>query len=99
MKIELGRLLREVGDEAWRAIDKAMQAGGTVEDVLSAVLLVHVAIACERRFGDWCPKIRDIEMTYLDGLALRLQEVDDGDIAFAQVAANALSRARAACDE
>jgi hypothetical protein len=98
-KIEVGRLLSAVGDEAWHAIDKSMQAGGTVEDVFSAVLLVHVAISAERRFGHWCAKIHDIEMTYLDGLALRLQELDDGDIPFAQCVANAIGRAREACGE
>jgi hypothetical protein len=98
-KIDSARLLRELGDEAWRAIDRSMQAGGTIEDVIVASVLVHVAISAERRFGNWSPKIRDIELTYLYGLALRLQEVDDGDIAFARVAANAISRARAACDD
>ena len=99
MKINVSRLTRELGDEAWRKIDRSMQAGATTEDVITAVLFVHVSISADRRFGDWCARLRDIQLTYLDGLALRLQEVDDGDIAFAQIAANAISRARSACDE
>jgi hypothetical protein len=97
-KIEVGRLLRAVGNEAWSLIDRSMQADATVEDVLTAVMMVRVAIAAERRLGDWCTKIRDVQLTYLDCLALRLQEVDDGSIALAQAAATAISRAREACE-
>jgi hypothetical protein len=98
-RIDSAHLLRAVGDEAWSLIDRSMHAGATVEDVITAVLFVHVSIAAERRFGDWSAKIRDIQLTYLDCLALRLQEVDAGSIAFAQAAANAIGRAREACGD
>ena len=98
-KINSAQLLRTVGDEAWSLIDRSMQADATVSDVITAVLFVNVAVSAERRFGDWCPKISDVYQTYIDSLAIRLQEVDAGSIAFAQFAADAIGRAREACGD
>jgi hypothetical protein len=99
MKIDSSRLLREVGDTAWRKIDQAMQAGARTEDVIVATVLTHAAIAAHRKFGDWCPNIRDVYRVYIASLAVRLQEVDDGSLDFAKAAADAIGRARSACDE
>ena len=98
-KIDSNRLLRELGDGAWAAIDKSMQAGAGVEDVITAAVLVHIAVTAERRFGDWCPRLRDVYRVYIDSLAVRLTEVDDGSLDFAKAAADAIGRARKACDE
>jgi hypothetical protein len=98
-RIDSAHLLRAVSDEAWAAIDKAMQSGGTIDDVLTAAMLVHVAIATERRFGNWCAQIRDIQLQYLDGLAFRLQEIDDGEVAHTMAAAGVIKLAREACGD
>ncbi len=94
MKIKSSDILRAVGDETWRAIDKSIQADATVNDVITAVMMVHLSIATERRFGNWCEKIRDIYLGYLDGLSLRLQEIDNGEIAHTMAAAGVIKLAR-----
>ncbi|MGY3619368.1 hypothetical protein [Bradyrhizobium sp. USDA 10063] len=99
MKINGRTICNAASDAAWELIDKAMRAGGTVEDVIKAVMAVHVSIAAERRFGSWCHRHRDVELTYLDCLALRLQEVDDGNLELARDVATAIGRAREACGE
>ena len=98
-KIDTTRLMRILSDDAWSAVDKCMQAGAVVDDVLAATLLVHASIVAHRRFSRWCWRLRDVNLTYLDGLALRLQEIDDGSIEFTSSTAEAISRARRACDD
>jgi hypothetical protein len=98
-KIDTARLMHLLSDDAWAAIEKSGQADARVEDVLAAAMLVHVSVLAHRRFGNWCWRRRDVNLTYLDGLALRLQELDDGSIEFTSAAAAAISRARAACDD
>lgn len=75
------------------AIDRALAAGGTIEDVARAALLVRKVTTFWLQHTDPANR-RDIEAAeaeHLHALSLRLMEIDDGDdLSAAAIAANVL---------
>lgn len=92
VKIELGAVLSAVDDVAWGRIEKAMAAGAVVADVGDAAAAVHVAAEFRRKVGANTEEHDRITAEYLECLSIRLQEIDDGDVATAAATAILITR-------